>query len=115
MKKIFIFSISLICFLGKSQSNSPIPKSIENQKKLKWADYYFINGEDDKSITFYSENENDLSADQRRALSGLLQKKGDLSQAAKVLKPLLEIEQVSIIDYYKFSSLIPQNKKLSEE
>ena len=115
MKKIFILSISLICFLGKSQSNSPIPKSIENQKTLKWADYYFINGEDEKSITFYSENENDLSADQRRALSGLLQKKGDLSQAAKVLKPLLEIEQVSIIDYYKFSSLIPQNKKLSEE
>ena len=65
MKKIFIFSISLICFLGKSQSNSPIPKSIENQKTLKWADYYLINGEDEKSITFYSENENDLSADQR--------------------------------------------------
>ena len=59
MKKIFILSISLICFLGKSQSNSPIPKSIENQKTLKWADYYFINGEDEKSITFYSENENE--------------------------------------------------------
>jgi len=115
MKKIYILSISLICFLGKSQSNPPILKSIENQKILKWADYYSINGEEEKSITFYSENENDLSADQRRILSRLLRKKGDLSQAAKVLKPLLETEQVSVIDYYVFSSLIPQNKKLSEE
>ena len=40
---------------------------------------------------------------------------GDLDRAAKVLEPLLETNEVSIIDYYNYASLIPQNKKLSDE
>ena len=31
------------------------------------------------------------------------------------MKPLLETKNVSVIDYYNYASLIPQNKKLSDE
>ena len=31
------------------------------------------------------------------------------------MEPLLETNEVSIIDYYNYASLIPQNKKLSDE
>lgn len=115
MKNLFILIISLICFIGKSQSNSPIQKTAKNKKLLKWGDYYYINGEEEKSIIFYSKNEDDLSVDQRRAFSRSLQEKGNLKRASEVLKPLLETKQVSVIDYYNFASLIPQNKKLSDE
>ena len=115
MKNIFILIISLFCFIAKSQSNSSFQKKIKNQNLLKWGDYYSINGQEEKSIKFYSTNENDLTANQRRIFSKFLQNKGDLNRAAQVLKPLLETKKVSVIDYYNYASLIPRNKKLSNE
>ena len=115
MKNIFVFLISLFCFFAKSQSNSSLTKKNENQNLLKWGDYYSINGQEEKSIKFYSTNENDLTANQRRIFSKFLQNKGDLNRAAQVLKPLLETKKVSVIDYYNYASLIPRNKKLSNE
>ena len=115
MKNIFIFLISLFCFFAKSQSNSSLTKKNENQYLLKWGDYYSSNGQEEKAIKLYSENEKDLTANQRRILSKFLQNKGDISQAAKVLKPLLETKKVSVLDYYNYASLISDNKKLSDE
>lgn len=115
MKNIFILIISLFCFFAKSQSNSSSQKKNENQNLLKWGDYYSINGQEEKAIRFYSQNENNLTANQRRLFSKFLQNKGDLNLAAQVLKPLLETKKVSVIDYYKYASLIPQKKKLSDE
>lgn len=115
MKKIFVLIISLFCFIAKSQSNSSFPKIIQNQNLLKWGDYYFLNGQEEKAIKFYSANENDLNAEQRRTLSKFFKKKGDLNRAAQILKPVLETTDVSVIDYYNYASLIPKNKKLSDE
>tara|TARA_A100000164_G_scaffold296170_1_gene270211 strand:+ start:78 stop:2174 length:2097 start_codon:yes stop_codon:yes gene_type:complete len=113
MQKLFIFLFSFICFFGKSQTSSTIFKS--NKNFLKWGDYYSINGEEEKAIKYYSKNESNLSPDQRRAFSISLQNRGYLKRAAKALEPLLETKEVSIIDYYNYASLIPQNKKLSDE
>ena len=115
MKNIFILIISLFCFFAKSQSNSSSQKKNENQNLLKWGDYYSINGQEEKAIRFYSQNENNLTANQRRLFSKFLRNKGDLNRAAQVLKPLLETKKVSVIDYYNYASLIPQKKKLSDE
>ena len=100
MKKLFIFLFSLVCFFGKSQTNLSNENSIKNQNSLKWGDYYFINGEEEKAIKYYSTNESNLSPEQRRAFSTSLHNRGDLDRAAKVLEPLLETNEVSIIDYY---------------
>ena len=115
MKNIFIFLFTLICFFGKSQTSSTISKSSKNENSLKWGDYYSINGEEEKAIKYYSINESNLSSEQRRAFSISLQNRGYLARAAEVLEPLLETKEVSIIDYYNFASLIPENKKLSDE
>ena len=115
MKNIFILIISLFCFFAKSQSNSSFQKKNENQNLLKWGDYYSINGQEEKAIRFYSQNENNLTANQRRLFSKFLRNKGDLNRSAQVLKPLLETKKVSVIDYYNYASLIPQKKKLSDE
>ena len=115
MKNIFIFLFTLICFFGKSQTSLTISKSNKNENSLKWGDYYSINGEEEKAIKYYSINESNLSSEQRRAFSISLQNTGYLSRAAEVLEPLLETKEVSIIDYYNFASLIPENKKLSDE
>ena len=115
MKNIFIFLFTLICFFGKSQTSSTISKSNKNENSLKWGDYYSINGEEEKAIKYYSINESNLSSEQRRAFSISLQNTGYLSRAAEVLEPLLETKEVSIIDYYNYASLIPENKKLSDE
>ena len=115
MKNIFIFLFTLICFFGKSQTSSTISKSNKNENSLKWGDYYSINGEEEKAIKYYSINESNLSSEQRRAFSISLQNRGYLARAAEVLEPLLETKEVSIIDYYNYASLIPENKKLSDE
>ena len=115
MKNIFIFLFTLICFFGKSQTSSTISKSNKNENSLKWGDYYSINGEEEKAIKYYSINESNLSSKQRRAFSISLQNRGYLARAAQVLEPLLETKEVSIIDYYNYASLIPENKKLSDE
>jgi len=115
MKKLFIFLFSLVCLFGKSQTNLINKNSKKNQNSLKWGDYYSINGEEQKAIKYYSTNESNLSPEQRRAFSTSLQNRGYLDRAAKVLEPLLETNEVSIIDYYNYASLIPQNKKLSDE
>ena len=115
MKNIFIFLFTLICFFGKSQTSSTISKSNKNENSLKWGDYYSINGEEEKAIKYYSINESNLSSEQRRAFSISLQNRGYLARAAKVLEPLLETKEVSIIDYYNYASLIPENNKLSDE
>ena len=115
MKNIFIFLFTLICFFGKSQTSSTISKSNKNENSLKWGDYYSINGEEEKAIKYYSINESNLSSEQRRAFSISLQNRGYLARAAEVLEPLLETKEVSIIDYYNYTSLIPENKKLSDE
>jgi len=115
MKKLFIFLFSLVCFFGKSQTNLSNENSKKNQNSLKWGDYYSMNGEEEKAIKYYSTNESNLSPEQRRAFSNSLQNRGYLDRAAKVLEPLLETNEVSIIDYYNYASLIPQNKKLSDE
>ena len=115
MKNIFIFLFTLICFFGKSQTSSTISKSNKNENSLKWGDYYSINGEEEKAIKYYSINESNLSSEQRRAFSISLQNRGYLAKAAQVLEPLLETKEVSIIDYYNYASLIPENKKLSDE
>ena len=115
MKNIFIFLFALICFFGKSQTSSTISKSNKNENSLKWGDYYSINGEEEKAIKYYSINESNLSSKQRRAFSISLQNRGYLARAAEVLEPLLETKEVSIIDYYNYASLIPENKKLSDE
>ena len=93
MKNIFILIISLFCFFAKSQSNSSFQKKNENQNLLKWGDYYSINGQEEKAIRFYSQNENNLTANQRRLFSKFLRNKGDLNRAAQVLKPLLETKK----------------------
>ena len=115
MKNIFIFLFTLICFFGKSQTSSTISKSNKNENSLKWGDYYSINGEEEKAIKYYSINESNLSSEQRRAFSISLQNRGYLARAAEVLEPLLETKEVSIIDYYNYASLIPENNKLSDE
>ena len=115
MKNIFIFLFTLICFFGKSQTSLTISKSNKNENSLKWGDYYSINGEEEKAIKYYSINESNLSSEQRRAFSISLQNRGYLARAAEVLEPLLETKEVSIIDYYNYASLIPENKKLSDE
>ena len=115
MKNIFIFLFTLICFFGKSQTSLTISKSNKNENSLKWGDYYSINGEEEKAIKYYSINESNLSSKQRRAFSISLQNRGYLERAAQVLEPLLETKEVSIIDYYNYASLIPENKKLSDE
>ena len=115
MKKLFIFLFSLLCLFGKSQINLSKENSKKNLNSLKWGDYYSINGEDEKAIKYYSTNESNLSPEQRRAFSTSLQNSGYLDRAAKVLEPILETNEASIIDYYNYASLIPQNKKLSDE
>ena len=115
MKNIFIFLFTLICFFGKSQTSLTISKSNKNENLLKWGDYYSLNGEEEKAINYYSTNESNLSSEQRRAFSISLQNRGYLARAAEVLEPLLETKEVSIIDYYNYASLIPENKKLSDE
>ena len=115
MKNIFVLIISLFCLIAKSQSNSSFLKTIQNQNLLKWGDYYFLNGQEEKAIKFYSANENELNAEQRRALSKYFKKKGNPNKAAQILKPVLETKEVSIIDYFNYASLITINNELSDE
>ena len=114
MKYKFLTISIFIIFFGYGQKDSGLIKN-ENFKNTKWAEYYSINKNYKKAIEYFSKIYDSLSPNHIRLYSNALKKTGNLEEASKVMDPLVQSNFANVTDYYKYISLIPDNKELVEE
>jgi outer membrane protein OmpA-like peptidoglycan-associated protein len=115
MKNKNIFFFLLISYFVSAQNDKQELDSLSIIKTSIWGDYFFVNGNDEKSIAYYSEVTGHLTLEQRRAFSKVLYTRNQIALAAKVMKPIIESNQAIVKDYYFYAQLIPDNQKLAKE
>jgi outer membrane protein OmpA-like peptidoglycan-associated protein len=87
----------------------------ENNRKLEWADYYYINQEYEKALSHYSKVGAYIPLRSRRNFSKIYARKGQLQNAAQILRPLVDSDSAEVKDYYYFASYLTKNDKLRDE
>ena len=111
--KFFTISI-LIIFFGYGQKKSTLLET-DSDNKIKWAEYYSVNKNYQKTINYFSKIEDSLSPSNRRLYSNALKNMNRLKEASIIMDPLLQSDFATVSDYYEYIFLIPENKKLVEE
>ena len=106
-----MYFLLLYCFsgIGFSQTVTISEDLLSSKNNLDWGDYYFLNGDYKRASQFYSKNKNEISLDQRRAYAQALQNTGNLVQAIQMLEPIIESKEVTVYDFYRYSSLLNKN------
>ena len=106
-----MYFLLLYCFsgIGFSQTDTISEDLFSSKNYLDWGDYYFLNGDYKRASQFYSKNKNEISVDQRRAYAQALQNTGNLVQAIQMLEPIIESNEVSVYDLYRYISLLNKN------
>ena len=89
--------------------------TIENNRTLEWADYYYINQEYEKALSHYSKVGAYIPLRSRRNFSKIYAHKGQLQNAAQILRPLVDSDSAEVKDYYYFASYLTNNDKLRDE
>ena len=89
--------------------------STRNNRILEWADYYFMNKDFDKAFSLYSKMGESLPLRSRRNFSRVYAQRGQLQEAARTLKPLVDSDSAFVKDYYYFASYLTNNEKLRDE
>lgn len=89
--------------------------SVENTRTLEWAEYYYMNKVYDKAQSHYLKVGEDLPLESRRNFSKIYALKGQLQQAAQVLRPLVDSDSAQVNDYYYFASYLTDNDQLRDE
>lgn len=79
-----------------------------------WADYYYMNGEYEKAIDAYK-NQEDLSLSQQRYLGKSFLEIGKREEAQEAYTPVANSPQAEVEDYYTYANLLINNKRLSTE
>ena len=90
-------------------------KTIQIDRAIEWADYYFINGNYKKAISKYARLNDEISNDARRNLAKSYAQIGALKKAQKTLQPLVDSNEAEVIDYYHFASYLTENESLRAE
>ena len=107
--KFFTISI-LIIFFGYGQKKSTLLET-DSDNKIKWAEYYSVNKNYQKTINYFSKIEDSLSPSNRRLYSNALKNMNRLKEASIIMDPLLQSDFATVSDYYEYIYLIPENKK----
>ena len=87
----------------------------ENSRILEWADYYFMNQDYVKALSHYSKVGESIPLPSRRNFSTVYAQMGQLREAAKILRPLVDSDSALVKDYYYFASYLTENDKLRDE
>ena len=74
----------------------------ENNRILEWANYYYINQEYEKALSHYSKVGAYIPLRSRRNFSKIYARKGQLQNAAQILRPLVDSDSAEVKDYYYF-------------
>ncbi len=106
--KLFLF-VLFFCQIILAQ-NTP-----EDTRIIEWADYYYINEDHDKALSYFLKIGEELPLASRRNFSKAYARKGELQKAAQSLRPLVDSDSAKVKDYYFFASYLTDNDKLREE
>ncbi len=105
MKKYFIILSILWCSSNYSQVLDDVQNKIDKTNSL-WGDYYFLNSDYQKAIKFYTQIKIDKTIESQRNLAAAYEKTEALDASKKVYESVTKSDEVSVIDYYKFASLL---------
>ena len=89
--------------------------TVEDNRTLEWADYYFMNQEYEKALSHYSNLGASIPLRSRRNFSKIYAHNGQLQKAAQILRPLVDSDSAEVKDYYYFASYLTNNDKLRDE
>ena len=89
--------------------------TVEDNRTLEWADYYFMNQEYEKALSHYSNLGTSIPLRSRRNFSKIYAHNGQLQKAAQILRPLVDSDSAEVKDYYYFASYLTNNDKLRDE
>ena len=106
MRKVYFLLMYCFSGIGFSQTDTISEDLFSSKNYLDWGDYYFLNGDYKRASQFYSKNKNEISLDQRRAYAQALQNTGNLVQAIQMLEPIIESKEVTVYDFYRYSSCL---------
>ena len=89
--------------------------TVKNNRTLEWADYYYVNQEYEKALSHYLKVGTSIPLRSRRNFSKIYAHKGQLQNAAQILRPLVDSDSAEVKDYYYFASYLTNNDKLRDE
>lgn len=103
----YCFSMfSLCCFAQQSPSTT---------EKDGWGDYYFLNQQYAQAAQHFSADSSALSIQQKRNYAKALLAIGKENKATAVYTEVVNSVLAEVEDYYRYASLIPQQKALAKE
>ena len=97
---------SLCCFAQQSPSAT---------EKDGWGDYYFLNQQYTQAAQHFSADSSALSIQQKRNYAKALLAIGKENKATAVYTEVVNSVLAEVEDYYRYASLIPQQKALARE
>ena len=89
--------------------------TVKNNRTLEWADYYYVNQEYEKALSHYLKVGTSIPLRSRRNFSKIYAHKGQLQNAAQILRPLVDSDSAEVKDYCYFASYLTNNDKLRDE
>ena len=106
--KTHLTSILLLLF-------SPLFMLGQNLKSELWGDYYFLNGEYEKAISFFESYSGEKPLSSRRHWALAYLKQDQKEKAMLTYTPVANSVEARVEDYYIYADLLTRQPKLAKE
>ena len=90
-------------------------KVADDQMLDTWGDYYFINGEYNKAISFFEKTQMELRLEQQRNLAEAYLWTNQKERAKETYAPVANSNEACVEDYYRYANLLLEEERLAKE